>query len=151
MNRLQQLHKRLEQGLPQECLEWWGGKISTGYASIRTKEGHILGHRAALEWKINRKLSAEEIACHTCDNPGCVNPLHLYAGTAKTNSQDMYTRGRNVAKPCRGETHKLSKLTADKVKEIRASNEIARVLADRYGVGKTLIHNIKSNKTWRHV
>lgn len=152
MNRFQQLIARLAEGVePNECLEWWGGKNGVGYASIRTKAGHFLGHRVALEWKIKRQLEPDEYACHECDNPGCVNPYHLYAGTPLSNSQDKHNRRRAKFNPCRGERHPLSKLTVEQIIEIRNSTEQARTICKKYGVGSTLIYNIRSGKTWSHV
>jgi hypothetical protein len=36
-----------------------------------------------------------ELACHHCDVPSCINPTHVYRGTAKSNADDMLRRGRH--------------------------------------------------------
>ena len=59
-----------------------------GYGKFHMKHAHV----AALELKLGRPLQKGCIACHTCDNVGCVNFDHLYEGTHKTNKQDMKER-----------------------------------------------------------
>lgn len=51
--------------------------------------------------------------CHSCDNPPCVNPKHLWKGTAKQNSGDMVAKDRHP----RGERKGCSKLTEEQVRE----------------------------------
>ena len=52
-------------------------------------------------YRISYKLFKGEIhegmlVCHTCDNPSCINPDHLYCGSHQTNSEDMKNRGRSL-------------------------------------------------------
>ena len=48
-------------------------------------------------WEIaNNEALGRRIACHTCDNPLCCNPAHIYAGTHKSNRRDAMARGRAV-------------------------------------------------------
>lgn len=90
---------------------------------------------------------------HQCDNPKCVNPDHLEAGTQSQNIKDAFARGRKVNGPSglKGEAHGASKLTEKIVFEVRASTLPVKTLANLYGVSKTSIERIRNRKTWRHI
>ena len=97
-----------------------------------------------------RDLREGEIVCHTCDNPACVNPAHLYAGTHADNQQDCVRRGR---KPW-GESCGRSKLAADEVLEIArelAAHASVQDVASRHGVSETAVRKIRSGITWRRL
>lgn len=93
--------------------------------------------------------------CHSCDNPICVNPFHLFIGTRQDNLLDMCRKGRHVSNPLRGTDNPDSKLTDAQVIEIRkryASGELAqRPLALAYGVAHSLIGAIVTGKRWTHL
>lgn len=87
---------------------------------------------------------------------------NLRWATEKENSADRVRHGRQVRGDrhpwrinpeliIRGERHKLSKLTEDDVRAIRASNESKRVLARRYDVDRALIGRVRQRKVWTHV
>ena len=80
---------------PDDC--WlWTGAVSSGYGTIRGDDGKTKkAHRVALEIALGRPIDPGKFVCHTCDNPPCVNPAHLYEGTAQDNSDDAVVRGRN--------------------------------------------------------
>ncbi len=85
------------------------------------------------------------MVCHRCDNPPCVNPAHLFLGTAKDNADDKVTKGRQRGNPdpwgCR------RRLTDEQVREIRAFGNpypgARRVLGEQYGVSQQHIRAIQ--------
>jgi hypothetical protein len=101
---------------------------------------------------------------HKCDNPSCVNPDHLFAGTRKDNILDAMSRGRIQSGDChwsrrlpdrvtQGEKHGRSRLTETEVYEIRllAGRLGQRELSRQYGVGQATIWRIVNRESWRCV
>ncbi|MCO5195351.1 MAG: HNH endonuclease [Anaerolineae bacterium] len=89
--------------------------------------------------------------CHTCDNPSCCNPAHLFLGTFYDNMRDRTAKKREV----RGEKHPQSQLTAKQVRTIRqqyaTGNFSQRKLAKEYRVGQTTIGQIVRREKWQHL
>lgn len=79
---------------PGGCWEWDGPTNVAGYASIGRDGEHLLAHRVMFELANGRELQDGELVLHRCDNPRCCNPLHLFAGSHRDNSQDMLAKGR---------------------------------------------------------
>lgn len=117
----------------------------------------MYAHR--LSYYLSGRDPSSKDVCHTCDMPLCVNPLHLFAGTEKENSQDMVMKGRHycVTKPHlikRGERHERHILVESEVYEIidmikaRAS---CKSIAEHFGVDRSTVQKIKSGKNWKHI
>lgn len=83
-------------GGPQACHPWTGARTTKGYGQLRVDARVAYAHRLALESKLGRPLHDGELAraLHSCDNPPCVNPVHLYAGDQTRNMRDCADRGR---------------------------------------------------------
>ena len=99
-------------------------------------------------------LAPSEYACHACDTPPCVNPHHLFAGTARDNAQDAARKGRMaVPKPnATGELNHSAKLTGMAVTEMRRLSEIGWTftrLGQRFGVSRVAARNACTGRTWK--
>ena len=77
-------------------------------------------HRVS--WVLCHKSEVPEgmLVCHHCDNPKCVNPSHLFLGTAKDNADDMMRKGRGRSVNWRGEEHPRTRLSEDDVRSIKS-------------------------------
>src|SRR5215471_6210842 len=88
----------------QECWEWLGNRQRTkgfeyGLLSLRTRTGRRRQFRAhRLSYEIHfgfGSIPKGMKVLHHCDNPPCVNPVHLFLGTHVDNMQDMMRKGRH--------------------------------------------------------
>lgn len=75
------------------CWIWNGSRLKFGHGNLRVNGKHILAHR--FSWIVANNREPENLILHTCDNPICVNPEHLYDGTHKQNTVDSVDRKRH--------------------------------------------------------
>lgn len=137
------------------CWRWTGNGDLRGYGRIGAggkSGGFILAHR--LSYQMHKgQIPDGMVVMHECDNPSCVNPAHLRAGTASENIRDSFAKGRKVCVPPlhRGEDQHLAKLDDNKVRVIRASKKTNSELAREFGVSLCSIARARARMTWRHV
>ncbi len=80
---------------PNECWPWLGSRIpKDGRGIFWNGERQESAPRAAFRIATGQAAPADKLVCHTCDNPPCVNPAHLWLGTARDNTLDAKAKGR---------------------------------------------------------
>lgn len=154
------LLKRLDRSGP--CWVWTGWCLEKGYGVIEYKGRRIRTHRAA--WILFKGPIPDGLCVlHSCDNPPCCYPEHLWLGTDLENVADMVSKGRAASgdrsgarthreRRPRGQRHPQAKLTDNDVLEIRAASHLSYGARARlYGVERTTISAIVRRKSWTHL
>ncbi len=81
------------------CWNWTATTVKGGYGMLgpdrrnSSYRVNILAHRFSYEHHMG-PIPDGSIVCHSCDNPSCVNPEHLFLSTTKGNMKDMEVKGR---------------------------------------------------------
>ena len=136
------------------CWEWRrSSRHSSGGYGIVNLEGRMQ-RTHVIVYECVRGRVGTSLVCHTCDNPPCCNPDHLFLGDHEINAQDASGKGRlHRMHPeiVRGENNGHATLTEADVRFIHDSDDKLRSLADTYHVSPSHIQRIKTEQAWRHL
>jgi hypothetical protein len=141
-------------GGPDACHLWLGKKIAARPPRYPIGRGVFVFRGstmfvARVAYCIERgRIPDGMYVCHSCDNPDCVNPRHLWAGTSAENARDMVIKGRDNPGRSYGEANASARLTKSQAIEIAATTEPARVVAARYGVSESAVDFIRRGRSW---
>lgn len=137
-----------------ECWPWTGQKTPLGYGHIMYLNKLRIATRIMWELVHGYEPVGLEM-CHKCDNPPCVNPNHIFAAIHKEHFRDALRRGRDSGMFKAGTQHRLAKLTAEDVKQIRSLYVPfefgCRKLAKRFNVSDETIRRIVINDSYKEV
>ena len=149
IERFNHQHKKLGD---DGCWIWTAALDQDGYGKFR---GEVLGvslnkaHRFSWAYHTQSIIPPGMMVCHSCDNPRCVNPGHLWLGSAKDNVLDMDRKNRRNVRL--GELAARSILTEEQVKTILSDPRPYSQIAADYGVAAPTIGSIKNRESWVHV
>jgi len=137
-----------------DCWLWKAGRFSRGYGGFQMRNTNCIAHR--ISWIIaNGPIPAGQCVLHSCDNPPCVRPDHLWLGSQLENIADRDRKGRWRGSGRRGQDMPMAKLSDAEVIEIRKRYAVGDVmqkdLAAEYKISKTQMHVILHRKQWTHL
>jgi len=126
------------------CWKWQGRKNTKGYGhlSIRGRVKTIAAHRLSYQIHVGPVPDGMFIL-HKCDNPGCVNPAHLFLGTNADNMADMVSKGR--------QTSILKAEDIPKIRAMAANKTTQAEIAAHFGVKRANISAVITGRTWGHI
>lgn len=137
------------------CWEWGRCTDSTGYGKHGVRDNGIRHTLKASRVAYFLYYGADpvgQLVLHKCDNRKCCNPLHLFLGDGKDNTQDMIKKGR--INPPVGEKNGTAIFTEKDILQIRKerlAGESIMKIGKKFGVHNATISGICLRKTWKHI
>ena len=132
----------------QTCWLWLAAKDKDGYGLLKVNGKQKRAHRISYEQYIGI-IPKGLFVCHSCDNPSCVNPTHLFVGTNSDNQKDAVQKGLLTGR--KGIDHPMARLSEKDVISIINDKRSERDIAKSYNVCYQQINNIKNKKSWNHI
>lgn len=133
MNTAAEFWKNVAIGQSNECWPWTGGHDSNGYGTLKFMGKADRAHRVS--WTLTNGPILEKHVLHTCDNPPCCNPKHLFLGTQATNVADAVSKNRML----RCGQHKL---TNQQIAAIKTSVGDQWTIAAKFGITQSTVSRI---------
>lgn len=127
----------------KNCWIWIGAKNRRGYGKLCFKTSkNDTAHRVSYKL-FKGPIIDNKFVCHTCDNPSCVKPSHLWLGTTQLNKKDQIDKDRG------GRKLKASDIL--QIRNLYENNIGSNTIAKQYNVNCSTITNIVKRRTWKHI
>ena len=151
------LWSKVDKRSENECWEWKGYKNADGYGRTWINDRGYYAHRVIFDLAFPKTITlsapknTEEIGflLHTCDNPSCCNPKHLFVGNHVDNMADKVAKGRSPDySGDKGPRCKLSMVQAQEIRQKRKEGVSARELAKQYEISLPSIKTLLAGKSY---
>ena len=153
LSAFERFNRQHEKGAtPDECWKWTAATDAEGYGKFRGMVGTVAynkAHRFSWAYHTQSEILRGMMVCHSCDNPRCVNPAHLWLGDARDNVHDMHRKGRAPYQG--GERSHRAKITETQALAILADCRPYTAIAAEYGVTTMTVSDIKCRRSWSHL
>jgi len=141
--------EKVHVGGPEDCHLWIAATNIHGYGIFRHQGQMRLSHRWMFQWVNRISLPRHVLVRHDCDTPACQNIRHLRLGTQADNMRDMAERGRAPSHV--GVSNPRTGLTEEQAVQIFLDQSPTVDIAQRYGLCRQSVRNIKRGLTWAQV
>lgn len=151
------LWSKVDRKADDECWEWLGYRNEQGYGRTWIKDKGYYAHRVIFDLQnpgvigLSAPRSRDETGflLHTCDNPSCCNPKHLFVGTHADNMADKVSKGRSPDfKGTKGPRSKLSEHDVEMIRRLLNYNLSSSEIAAVFNVSKPTIKSIRQGRTY---
>jgi hypothetical protein len=144
----QEIKNRFEESYTKtdSCWVWNKSLTQSGYGRFWSRDKTRRAHRVSYEY-YKGPIPDGFVVCHTCDNPKCVNPEHLFLGTPKDNNQDKANKGRSR----NGSEPLFSPREVAEIEDLLACGLFSQaVIASFYSVQQFTISRIKRKQYFKY-
>lgn len=158
-NTVDSVWKKVKKGGPEECWLWVGkycAEAGYGRLDIKPEEG-VYAHRAAylsaypgsIPLRAPADKTERAFVLHSCDNPACCNPAHLFLGNYEENMRDKVKKGRCPdLKGEKGPRAKLTNIEADEIRRLLSYGISCGELGRLFGVSKPVVQSIRTGRAY---